>query len=79
MLPVKEPIYRGLLGLRLLFILALNEKFRKIKSLKDLKPYVAGHNVHWSDFGVFDNNGLKVVSSTNYEALFEMLKHDRFD
>lgn len=80
MIPIKVPIYRGLLGLRLLLIKpAKNEKFKKIKSLKDLKPYVAGHNVQWSDFGVFKNNGLKVVSSTNYEALFEMLKHDRFD
>lgn len=80
MIPVKVPIYRGLLGLRLLLIKPLNnEKFKKIKSLKDLKPYVAGHNMHWSDFGVFKANGLKVVSSTNYDALFEMLKHDRFD
>ncbi len=80
MIPVKVPIYRGLLGLRLLLIKPeQNEKFKKIKSLKDLKPFVAGHNVHWSDFGVFKDNGLKVVSSTNYAALFEMLKHDRFD
>ncbi|MBY0420626.1 MAG: transporter substrate-binding domain-containing protein, partial [Pararheinheimera sp.] len=80
MIPVKIPIYRGLLGLRLLLIKpSNNEKFKKIKSLKDLKPYVAGHNMHWSDFGVFKANGLKVVSSTNYDALFEMLKHDRFD
>ncbi len=80
MIPIKVPIYRGLLGLRLLLIKpAQNEKFKKIKSLKDLKPYVAGHNVQWSDFGVFKSNGLKVVSSTNYKALFEMLKHDRFD
>ena len=80
MIPVKVPIYRGLLGLRLLLIKpSNNEKFKKIKSLKDLKPYVAGHNMHWSDFGVFKANGLKVVSSTNYGALFEMLKHNRFD
>ncbi|MCA1928546.1 transporter substrate-binding domain-containing protein [Rheinheimera sp.] len=80
MIPIKVPIYRGLLGLRLLLIKPVqNEKFKKIKSLHDLKPYVAGHNVHWSDFSVFKSNGLKVVSSTNYDALFEMLKHDRFD
>lgn len=80
MIPIKVPIYRGLLGLRLLLIKPVqNEKFKKIKSLHGLKPYVAGHNVHWSDFGVFRSNGLKVVSSTNYDALFEMLKHDRFD
>ena len=35
--------------------------------------------MHWSDFGIFKSNGLKVVSSTNYDALFEMLKHGRFD
>jgi ABC-type amino acid transport substrate-binding protein len=80
MIPVKVPIYRGLLGLRLLLIKPeQNEKFKKIKSLKDLKPFVAGHNMHWSDFSVFKSNGLKVVSSTNYDALFEMLKHDRLD
>lgn len=80
MIPIKVPIYRGLLGLRLLLIKPeQNENFKKINNLKDLKPYVAGHNVHWSDFGIFKSNGLKVVSSTNYDALFEMLKHGRFD
>lgn len=80
MIPIKVPIYRGLLGLRLLLIKPQdNEKFKQIKNLKDLKPYVAGHNVHWSDFGVFKANGLKVVSSISYSALFEMLKHGRFD
>lgn len=80
MIPIKEPIYRGLLGLRLLLIKPeQNENFKKIKSLKELKPYVAGHNVQWSDFAVFKENGLRVVSSTNYAALFEMLKHGRFD
>jgi len=80
MIPVKIPIYRGLLGLRLLLIKPKdNEKFKTIKNLQDLKPFVAGHNVHWSDFGVFKANGLKVVSTTSYEALFEMLKHGRFD
>lgn len=80
MIPIKVPIYRGLLGLRLLLIQPQNnEKFKQIKNLQDLKPYVAGHNVHWSDFAVFKENGLKVVSSTSYDALFEMLKHNRFD
>lgn len=80
MIPIKVPIYRGLLGLRLLLIKPQNnEKFKQIKSLQDLKPYVAGHNAHWSDFAVFKANGLKVVSTTSYDALFEMLKHERFD
>lgn len=80
MIPIKVPIYRGLLGLRLLLIKAQNnEKFRQIKTVQDLKPYVAGHNIHWSDFAVFKANGLKVLSSTSYDALFEMLKLDRFD
>jgi len=80
MIPIKEPIYRGLLGLRLLLIKPKNnEKFKQIKNLQDLKPYMAGHNLHWSDFAVFKANGLKVVSTTSYDALFEMLKHERFD
>ncbi|MFC4654911.1 substrate-binding periplasmic protein [Rheinheimera marina] len=80
MIPIKVPIYRGLLGLRLLLITPENnEKFKNITTLKQLKPYVAGHNPHWSDFHVFKENGLRVVSSTNYQLLFEMLKHGRFD
>ncbi len=80
MIPIKVPIYRGLLGLRLLLIKPENnENFKQIAKLQDLKPYVAGHNPHWSDFAVFQANGLKVVSTTSYDALFEMLKHERFD
>ncbi len=79
-LAVKIPIYRGILGLRLLLVTKeKQEELQKISSLHELRRYVGGHGTHWGDLPVYEANGLKVVTSTQYETLFTLLKHDRFD
>ena len=80
MIPIKIPIYQGLLGLRLLLVKPeMNTKIRNITSLEELRQYVGGHGTHWGDLPVYAENKLKVVTSVLYDNLFEMLKIDRFD
>tara|TARA_R110002073_G_scaffold110035_8_gene246107 strand:+ start:37305 stop:38132 length:828 start_codon:yes stop_codon:yes gene_type:complete len=80
MIPIKIPIYQGLLGLRLLLVKpALNEKIKKIEGIDELRQFVGGHGTHWGDLPVYAENDLNVVTSVNYDNLFEMLKKDRFD
>lgn len=80
LIPVKVPIYRGILGLRL--ILTTHEKhpiLKNISSVTDLRRYVGGHGTHWGDLPVYAANNLKVITNTDYETLFTLLKHNRFD
>lgn len=80
MIPIKIPIYQGLLGLRLLLVTPTGDsKIRKVSNLKGLQQYIGGHGLHWADLPVYAANNLKVVTAVEYEKLFEMLKKGRFD
>jgi len=80
MIPIKIPVYQGILGLRLLLIKpSMSPKISQVKSLETLRPFIAGHGVHWGDLPVYEANNLKVVTSANYESLFKMLIGGRFD
>ena len=80
MIPVRIPIYQGLLGLRLLLVKPeLNAEIKNITSLDELRKFVGGHGAHWGDLPVYAENKLKVVTSVSYDNLFEMLKKERFD
>ncbi|MFT6029844.1 MAG: hypothetical protein ACI8O8_001584 [Oleiphilaceae bacterium] len=80
MIPVKIPVYQGLLGLRLLLIKPeLNPIMKQIDSIEGLRQFVGGHGSHWGDLPVYAANNLKVVTATQYANLFEMLKLNRFD
>tara|TARA_R110001592_G_scaffold138511_5_gene357756 strand:- start:57681 stop:58538 length:858 start_codon:yes stop_codon:yes gene_type:complete len=80
MIPIKIPVYQGLLGLRLLLIKPeLNPIMKQIDSIQGLRQFVGGHGTHWGDLPVYAANNLKVVTATQYANLFEMLKLNRFD
>jgi hypothetical protein len=80
MIPIRIPIYQGLLGLRLLLIKpSMNSTIGNVNSLEGLRLYAAGHGLHWGDLPVYRKNNLKVVTSTEYENLFNMLIGGRFD
>lgn len=80
MIPIKVPVYQGLLGLRLLLVTpSLNAEIKEVDSLAKLQKFIGGHGFHWADLPVYEANNLKVVTSVRYETLFEMLKKGRFD
>ena len=79
MIPVKIPVYRGLLGLRLLLVNKGREGGLKIKNIEDLRKYMGGHGTHWGDLSVYPANNLKVEKNVHYEGLFKQLKAGRFD
>jgi len=80
MIPIKIPIYRGLLGLRLLLVKPLiNTEIKNVDSLSKLQNFVGGHGKHWGDLPVYAANNLKVVTVVQYNNIFKMLKLGRFD
>lgn len=77
---IRFPIDRGLLGWRLLLVKAQNlERWGRVKSLSELKQFIAGQGHDWPDVDILKANGLPVVTSHNYDSLFRMLKVGRFD
>jgi hypothetical protein len=80
MIPVKIPVYRGLLGLRLLLIRpGRQDEFARITTVADLSKYAGLHGTHWGDLPVYAANHLPVVTSVKYESLFDMLIQKRGD
>lgn len=80
LLPIRIPIDRGLIGWRLALVKSsMREQFAKVNSLGDLAPFIAGQMHDWPDTAILRHNGLKVLTSSIYEGLFNQLSKDRID
>jgi len=78
--PVRIPIFKGLIGYRLLLIARGDaEKFSKIRKAEELKALVAGQGHDWIDTPILRANGYRVHSGSYYDAMFKMLAQHRFD
>lgn len=77
--PIPYPIYKGLLGYRIMLINNRNSLLLKnVTSLQQLKQFSIGQSENWVEAELFRNNGFEVVSPTNYQALFSMLANGRY-
>jgi hypothetical protein len=80
MIPVKIPIYRWILGLRLLLVQQERAlEISQIQDLKDLQLYTGTHGKHWGDLPVYAANNLKVEALVKYENLFTLIEIGRAD
>ncbi len=55
------------------------DDFRGVASVEDLKRSTFGLGLGWIDVDILRRNNLQVVTGSNYDGLFEMLLHRRFD
>lgn len=79
-LPVRFPIFKGLYGWRLL--LALPEvaaRLRGVRHLDGLRGFSLVQGLEWPDAGILQGNGLNVVVSPGYDAMFRQLRLGRVD
>lgn len=80
LIPIKIPLFKGLLGMRVLLIRKEDQvDFDKIMTLDDLNHFIAGQGAHWPDTKILRENGLRVVTAMDSESLLKMLKRRRFD
>jgi len=80
MLPIRIPMYRGLLGYRVLMIKkGTQSKFDGIRTLEDLRRVSLASGRFWADTDVLTANGLNVVKVLKYDGMFFMLDGGRFD
>jgi len=79
LIPVRVPLYKGLLGHRI-FIIHKNEqyKFDQVKTLDDLRTIPMGQGRGWTDTAILQSNAMKVIVAAKYESLFYMLDGGRF-
>lgn len=80
LLPIRIPIDKGLIGLRIFFI-NKNSKtnFENVKKVEDLKQLIAGQGRDWPDTKILKANGFKVEGVSLYDSLFLMLEANRID
>ncbi|TVZ39693.1 ABC-type amino acid transport substrate-binding protein [Alteromonadaceae bacterium 2753L.S.0a.02] len=78
--PIRIPIYRGLIGWRLLFVTGEGQdKLRDVKSLEQLAQFYAGQGYTWPDTEVLEAAGMRVRTAVNHYSLFQMLEANRID
>ncbi|WP_062063561.1 transporter substrate-binding domain-containing protein [Cellvibrio sp. OA-2007] len=80
LLPVRIPLYKGMLGHRIFIINPASQaKFDRVKTFEDLKQFTFGQGTTWADSDILASNGLKVIRTNKYQNLFYMVEGGRFD
>lgn len=80
-LPVRIPIFQGLLGYRISIIHKDNQKlFANImKQPEQLKSLIACQGDHWTDSDILEDNGYLVSRTARFDLMFKMLAYKRCD
>lgn len=78
--PVRVPIFKGLYGWRLLLASAgVAERMRGVQNLNELRQFSMVQGLEWPDTSILQANGLNVVVSPSYDAMFKQLRLGRAD
>ncbi|RCU50344.1 hypothetical protein DU002_07915 [Corallincola holothuriorum] len=80
LLPIRIPIYKGLVGWRLLLIREQKQQlFFHLTDSTVLKEVILGQGHDWPDTQILADNGFRIVPSSTYEGLFEQLLRERIE
>jgi len=80
MIPVAFPIDKGLLGWRVSSIdRRSQDRLSHVNSLEELRQFRVGQGSDWADVRIYEYNKIPVETATDFELLFPMLLHGRFD
>ncbi|CAM3801144.1 substrate-binding periplasmic protein [Roseateles saccharophilus] len=78
--PVRIPIYRGLNGWRLLLASAETAaRMREVRTLAELRRFSLVQRLEWPDTNILQANGLDVIESASFDAMFKQLRLGRAD
>ncbi|GAB3014879.1 type 2 periplasmic-binding domain-containing protein [Bowmanella dokdonensis] len=78
LLPIRIPIYKGLVGLRLALVKPKNrDLLGQVNSLDALLAFepISGHD--WPDTKILQANGFEVITVSDYDELFEALESEK--
>ncbi|MDX1695465.1 MAG: hypothetical protein R3208_17005 [Ketobacteraceae bacterium] len=78
MRPIRIPVFRGLIGYRILMIRAQDQPlFSSISNLSEFTRYSIGQGIKWSDVQILQDAGFQVIEMP-YKSLFRALNAGRF-
>jgi len=80
LVPIRIPVDKNLGGY-CVFLIRKGEqpRFDAVKSLDDLRKFSYGLGLGWIDVDILKSNRFNVITGSDYEGLFDMLVHKRFD
>ncbi|MDN4503003.1 transporter substrate-binding domain-containing protein [Alteromonadaceae bacterium BrNp21-10] len=80
LLPIRIPLFKGLIGLRLMFVHQDNpDIFSHITHVDQLKSYLAGQGRDWPDTQLLLQHRFRVQEATTTEGLLQMLSRKRIE
>jgi hypothetical protein len=80
LLPIRIPIFKGLIGWRLLLIRDdMSERFKYIQESEHLIKLIGVQGLDWPDTKILQANGFEVATSKKYAELFDMLRKAQAD
>lgn len=78
LLPVRIPIYKGLIGWRIFLVKPqYRDTFRGFTSLEELRQYLPVQGHDWPDTRILRANGFEVVTGTGMNDLYTLVDNDR--
>lgn len=79
-LPIRVPLYKGLLGHRILIVHKDNKNlFSQVQTWEQMLRFRYGQGRDWSDTQIMRANNMTVVPAVKYDNLFLMADGKRFD
>jgi hypothetical protein len=78
--PIRIPVDKGLSGFFVCLIHSDQQTaLAQVRTLKELRKFKVGLANDWLDAEVYKANGFQVIPGNNYDGLFHMTRHKRFD
>src|SRR4051794_22455718 len=80
LIPIRIPVDKNLGGYCVFLIRRDDQqRFAAVRSIDDLRRFTYGLGLGWVDVDILRADGLRVVTGSSYDGLFEMLVNKRFD
>ncbi|MGJ8679565.1 diguanylate cyclase [Paraglaciecola sp.] len=80
LLPIRIPLFKGLIGLRLMFIHPDKQNmFSDLSEIQQLKSYVGGQGRSWPDTTLLRSQGFHIETAGGADGLLRMLNAKRID
>jgi hypothetical protein len=80
LLAVPIPLTKGVLGWRIPLVRKERlQMFADVRTVEQMKSFVAGQGHDWPDVGILRASGLPVHVSSAYDGMFKMLEANRID
>ncbi|MDU0354108.1 amino acid ABC transporter substrate-binding protein [Paraglaciecola aquimarina] len=80
LIPIRIPLFKGLIGWRVLVIRRSSESiFKRISSVNKLKKLIAGQGHDWPDTHILRANSFNIVTSVHPSNLYGMMQIKRLD